>query len=253
MGLKIYHEAPISMFSEVQDFTDGDYALVHLLDQNAKYRKMFVQAACQGRTIILDNSVFELGEPYDQGAYIEWIIRLNPDYYVVPDKQNDLEETLDKFFSFIAIPAIKSYPRMGVVQGKTDNELTQCYDKMIPHCDIIGIPFDHPSWEFGGYTNGRADFIQHLHTTGRIYKPIHLLGVHLPQEITRYRNYKFIASIDTSNPVVHGLHGIRYDRYGLPYKHPIKLHTLVDEEITLEQRLNVYYNMFMFRRFYYGN
>ena len=34
MTIKIAHEAPLSIFDEVQDQTDYDYALVHLFDES---------------------------------------------------------------------------------------------------------------------------------------------------------------------------------------------------------------------------
>ena len=54
--IKIAHEAPKSIFSRVQDFTDYDYALVHLFEEDEEYLKQFQQAALKGREIILDNS-----------------------------------------------------------------------------------------------------------------------------------------------------------------------------------------------------
>ena len=37
--IKIAHEAPIDLFDEVQRLTDYDYALVHLLEENGRYRE----------------------------------------------------------------------------------------------------------------------------------------------------------------------------------------------------------------------
>jgi len=90
--MKTFHEAPISIFNEVQQLTDGDYALVHLFEENDEYYNLFVDALKKGRTVILDNSIFELGSAFDTEKYIEWINKLKPTYYIIPDV---LEECRD--------------------------------------------------------------------------------------------------------------------------------------------------------------
>ena len=56
--IKIAHESPKSIFEEVQKFTDYDYALVHLFEEDEEYLNQFRQASLKGREIILDNSIF---------------------------------------------------------------------------------------------------------------------------------------------------------------------------------------------------
>ena len=47
--MKIFHEAPLSVFEDVQRMTDGDYALVHLLEKNPEYAQKFMEAKFSGR------------------------------------------------------------------------------------------------------------------------------------------------------------------------------------------------------------
>jgi len=47
---------------------------------------------------------------------------------------------------------------------------------------------------------------------------VHLLGCQVPQEFGWYRGFKFIESIDTSNPVMAALEGMRYTNSGLTEK-----------------------------------
>ena len=54
---------------------------------------------------------------------------------------------------------------------------------------------------------------------------IHLLGCNIPQEFSWYKDMPFIKTIDTSNPVIHGLAGIKYEPWGLNNK----LSTKVDK------------------------
>jgi len=83
------------------------------------------------------------------------------------------------------------------------------------------------------------------------YKPIHLLGCSLPQELLAYRHpaYDSIRSVDTSNPVVHGLKGIRYrDEFGLPYKESEKLCDLILAVPEQEEMYSILYNIRQFRK-----
>ena len=59
---------------------------------------------------------------------------------------------------------------------------------------------------------GRVNLLHRLYREGYINekKPHHLLGCALPQEGLYYRDLPFIYSMDTSNPVVHGIKNIPY-------------------------------------------
>ena len=54
--IKIAHESPKSIFNQVQNVTDYDYALVHLFEEDPEYLQQFKEAKEKGREIILDNS-----------------------------------------------------------------------------------------------------------------------------------------------------------------------------------------------------
>jgi hypothetical protein len=49
-----------------------------------------------------------------------------------------------------------------------------------------------------------------------------------PKNFSYYTNpeFSFIKSIDTSNPIIHGLLGIEYDDHGLSSKSSIKIDTI---------------------------
>ena len=98
--IKIAHEAPIDIFEEVQRVTDYDYALVHLLEQNGRYRDTFERAVKKGREVILDNSIFELGAAFDPTKYFHAIKKLNPSWYIIPDALEDCNQTLQNFWGW---------------------------------------------------------------------------------------------------------------------------------------------------------
>jgi len=252
--IKIAHEAPIDIFEEVQRLTDYDYALVHLLEQNGRYRDTFERAVKKGREVILDNSIFELEEAFEADRFAMWVERLKPTWYIIPDALEDAEKTMQQAYNWIK--TYKDIPgkKIGVVQGKTYQEIKDCYRAMdkIAKVDMIAISFDysyytdsvpHPN-KYVSWMLGRVKLIGDLLRDGIINKnkPHHLLGCGLPQEFSFYKHadYNFIYSLDTSNPVVHGLKGIEYGQEGLWSKESQKLHELIDfpiEEIDIQKVL----------------
>lgn len=263
--IRRFHEAPKSIFKEVQKVTDGDYALVNLFDEDPEYYQLFVDALADGREVILDNGVFELGKAWDAEEFVKWIRKLQPTYYIVPDVLEDATGTVQSFFNFI-----ERFPQLpgkciGVAQGKSYTDMIDCYKAIEPYCDMIAMSFDF-SW-FQNPACGVNRYIQAM--IGRRVmldmmvdecvinknKPHHLLGVMLPQEVRYYTHtgnrerFNWIYSIDTSNPVVHGLKGICYTEHGLDSKESQKLYTMINSAVDSQQLLNVLYNIEVFRRF----
>ena len=77
---------------------------------------------------------------------------------------------------------------------------------------------------------------------------VHLLGCALPQEFGYYADFPFIESIDTSNPVIHGLEGVKYKHLGLFTKSSTKIDT-IDKEINIETLYNINHNLTRFKLF----
>lgn len=261
--IKRAHEAPNQIFQRVQELTDYDYCLVHLMDESEEYRNNFLRASKQGREIILDNSIFELGEAFDGEKYQKWITELKPTYFIVPDVLEDAGGTINNFWKWknIETPTSK---RIAVLQGKGYAELILCYREFVDGgADKIGISFDY------SYYTDRKDFRnfrskQHLWMLGRIKfiqklikepffdpsVPIHLLGISLPQEYLAYQNYGFIESMDSSGPVIHGLKNIHYHPLtGLQYKESTKLFTLINSDVNFSQISSIEHNISVFKQF----
>lgn len=266
--IKRYHEAPKCIFKEVQKVTDGDYALVNLFAEDPEYYQLFIDAVAAGREVILDNGVFELGSAWDAAEFASWVEKLRPTYYIVPDVLEDAEATAESFFNFT-----NKYPdlpgkRIGVAQGSSYEEMVRCYNWIEPNCDMVAMSFDfswfqHPHSASNRYTQamvGRRMMLRQMVDDGVINrnKPHHLLGVMLPQEVRYYTNpnqadmFDWIYSIDTSNPVVHGLKGIRYMEHGLDTKESQKLYTMINAEVNAGQMDDVMHNIEVFRRFCNG-
>ena len=106
-------------------------------------------------------------------------------------------QTIQKYSEFANkykdLPGLK----IGVVLGKTYDELVDCYRYMSQYSDYIAISFDYSYYILTGigknemerYCDGRRRFIQQLKNDGlwNSYKPHHLLGCSLAKEFSYYR------------------------------------------------------------------
>jgi nitrate reductase NapAB chaperone NapD len=261
--IRIAHEAPKSIFKEVEEVTDYSYALVHLFVEDPEYLALFKQAKEDGREIILDNSIFELEEAFDAEKFAGWVLELRPDWYIVPDALEDAKKTCSQMAEWNM--RYKDLPgkKIGVVQGKTYEQIKSCYEYMdkIANVDMIAISFDysyytesfpHPN-KLVSWAMGRAKLLGDLLRDGIINtnKKHHLLGCSLPQEFSLYSQYDWIYSLDTSNPVVHGIKGIEYREDGLWSKESQKLFELINHKV--KDTNIILYNINKFKWFVNGS
>lgn len=256
--MKIAHEAPLSIFDEVQALTDYDYALVHLFEESEDYFNKFKSALEANREIILDNSIFEIGEAFESSRYCYWIQQLQPTWYIIPDALEDKDTTISNLIEWQKkYQHTVSGKTIGVVQGKSYEEIVECYNFVVDKVDKVAISFDYSlylEWfpneitKYHSYMKGRQKLISKMLEDKVINqdKPHHLLGCGLPQEFTAYKGMSWLDSLDTSNPVVHGILGKRYTPNGLEDKSSIKLFTLIDDEVRSHLG-DINYNIAKFR------
>jgi len=230
--IKIFHESPLSIMEHVQKQTDGDYCLPHLMDESETYRNFFINSKDRGRHIMMDNSLHELGNPYKEDRLFHWLDNLSPNEFFVPDFWEDKTQSIVSARKWIKFQ--EQYPNttfIAVVQAKDLYEATECYQtyKDLGYKKIAfsygaeyycGSNFSHPNKTLGKAL-GRIRVISTLYELGAINKTdrIHLLGCSVPQEFGWYKDFPFIESIDTSNPVMAAIDGMKYKSYGL-YEKP---------------------------------
>ena len=250
--IRVSHEMPMYLLrnSYEEKHNDYGYTLVHLFEENKEYYNYYVNSLKKGRTVYLDNSIFELGKAFDVKRFVYWLNKLAKDsqsdniVYIIPDVLDNAPQTIMNVKSFIN--EYKDLPgrRMAVLQGSTFKDLLMCYNsyKEFGVIDLYGVSFNSKAYndslsyikdDLSRWKIGRQSFIKML----LLYDPnlrensLHLLGCALPDEYKYYtmdepQLEKYIYSLDTSNPIVHGLLGIRYEgNYGLKTK---KLTKLVD-------------------------
>ena len=87
-------EAPMDLLSDLPYITDFDFALTHLFKESETYFNYYESMSKQGREVVLDNSVNELGVPFSIKDMEEVAKVIQPRYIIPPDYLNNLEATL---------------------------------------------------------------------------------------------------------------------------------------------------------------
>jgi hypothetical protein len=148
---------------------------------------------------------------------------------------------------------------MAVCQGQDMTELITTYQTLID-LGYTHIAFNHSSVayqkEYDGMNHlkaamyGRMEFIRKLVAGSSIRKDVyhHLLGCSLPQEFMSYKDWGFIKSVDTSNPILVGAEGKRYNDSGLTWKPKEKLEHYFEKDLS-GQIEDIIFNVNRFRSF----
>lgn len=264
-SMLVSHETPINFLDNSKQYNDFDYALVHLFETHPKYYSFFKRSLLEGREVLLDNSIFELKESFDPDKYASYIMELQPTYFIVPDVLEDSSGTIKSYLRFKE--KYEGLPCMwiGAVQGKTYEQIVECYKFMSEFADYIAISFDFSWYQQIGLSLSSDDHLQKLERMcdGRYKlinmlisdgiwnhkKPHHLLGCSLAKEFSYYKDIPSIRSCDTSNPVVAGIVGKTYIKgIGLREKPSVLLADLIDHEVTEQQREDIIYNTTEFKK-----
>jgi hypothetical protein len=259
--MKIFHELPLGLMHRAYEWTDGDYCLPHLIDKYDQYRIFFQKARLDKRFIIMDNGLFE-GVVHTTEDLLEKINLVRPDIFIVPDAWNDATTTLRNAKSWM-INYKEGLPEgvnlMAVCQGKDMGELITTYQTLVD-LGYTHIAFNHSSIayqnDYEGLDHlkasmyGRMEFIRRLVASGAIRKSYyhHLLGCSLPQEFMSYKDWPFIKSVDTSNPILVGAEGQRYTDSGLTWKPKEKLEHYFEKDLS-GQLEDITFNVQQFRSF----
>lgn len=262
----VSHESPLCLLEQSRMYNDTDYALVHLFERYPKYYEFFYNSRhIYNREILLDNSLFELKKAFDPDKFKVWIEKLQPNCYIIPDALEDAELTVEQCGEWLGTQGItgwaKKARKIGVVQGRTFQELVECYKFMLDNVDQIAISFDYSFYlqiglgktDLEKYASGRQMFITMLinENIWNWTKPIHLLGASKISEFRWYidNNIYNIGSCDTSSPIMCGIKGIRYDAdLGNATKPTDKLADNLEIELTADQKELIQYNIEQFKR-----
>ena len=243
--MKVSHELPLGLMQYGYKWNDYDYCLPHLIDKYDQYRLYFQKARLDKRFIIMDNGLFE-GVTHTIEDLLSKINLIRPSIFIVPDAWNDSTTTLVNAKSWM-INHKPNLPEgvelMAVCQGESLGELVSTYQTLLD-LGYTHIAFNHSSCAyFEMYPGldplkrqmyGRMEFIRHLVMKNTINKGIyhHLLGCSLPQEFMAYKDWSFIKSCDTSNPIIVGAQGQRYTDSGISFKPKEKIEHYMEENLS---------------------
>jgi hypothetical protein len=259
--MKVSHELPLSLMQHAYEWNDYDYCLPHLIDESAKYKSFFQKSRFDKRFIIMDNGLFE-GIDHTLEDLLEKIHLIHPNVFIVPDAWNDSITTIRSAKHWMINYGEKLKKNdvnlMAVCQGKTIGELISTYQTLID-LGYKHIAFNHSSIAYQelGYDSplknqmyGRMEFIRKLVEKKTIRESYyhHLLGCSLPQEFMAYGDWKFIKSVDTSNPILVGAEGIRYTDSGINWKPKEKLAYYFEKDLS-EQKEDIIFNVQKFKKY----
>ena len=260
--MKISHELPLGLMQHAYEWNDYDYCLPHLVDKFNQYKIFFQKAKRDKRFVIMDNGLFE-GVEHTIKDLLSKIDLIHPDIFIVPDAWNDSSTTI-RSAKHWAINYKKDLPEgvnlMAVCQGKDMGELITTYQVLVD-LGYTHIAFNHSSIAYrkeydAGMSDlkaqmyGRMELIRRLVASDVIRKSNyhHLLGCSLPQEFMLYDDWKFIKSVDTSNPILVGAEGKRYTDSGLSWKPKEKLEHYFEKNLE-DQIEDIRFNVNKFRSF----
>lgn len=242
-------ELPLCMFDENLQLNQYDFVLYHLLETNESYRNYYItlRETHPDRLMILDNSAYEFyvrGEECDFDVFVQWICKLRPDFYILPDTLMNFEKTvtdtwnfLEKYYDLIREKTGGYSKPMAVLQGNTVDTLLSCAEhyKNWGKIEAIAVPFHNSffttCWRVSDlepfntiypeitkdikYAGGRVAFLRFLNKYMReelnfIFPHVHLLGSHCPYEkhVISKMKLPYIKTMDTGYPVKCGYEGV---------------------------------------------
>jgi len=259
MKIKVSHEVPLAVLNASQAFNDYDYCLPHLLDSEYEYFKYFDQAKKDGRYIIMDNSLHELGHAYETERLLHWVNYFEPNEFIVPDVWQDMQASIDNAAEWAKIKLPYYTTKVAVVQATNIEEAAECYlkykslgYKKISFSYGAGYYKDHFTHTSPAISTamGRVNVIGKLYNSDVIQSSdrVHLLGCAAPQEFLFHQNYPFIESIDTSNPIMAAMEDKMYKEYGLDEKPITKIDHVMNRASEDINWYALHYNINKFRK-----
>lgn len=183
----------------------GDYHLLlahDVIDHPEESRKLYDDPH---NTIIMDNSLIELGYPIEGPKMVEAVSIIRPTCVVLPDYLGEAEQTIAASWQFSAqmdalLPGLS---KMGVIQGRTLPEALGCATKlmMIPGVDCLSIP--RVLTEYLGTRVTITEMVLNMFPNLRL---LHLLGFSddLVDDVNTAR-IPGVSGIDSAVPVRLGL------------------------------------------------
>ncbi|HNW39568.1 MAG TPA: hypothetical protein PKI44_03970, partial [Candidatus Omnitrophota bacterium] len=208
---------PVNYYHIFSQYSDFEMALAHLVVACDPYRNFLKNQSQAGKSIVLDNSSYELRRPVSPSDLFRAIELINPDEVVAPDKPGDTKSTVYSTLKFCdSITKMNTSLKIqAVVHGKDLKQILYCYQQFLrePRISTIGIPFGLRLRENLSLRKmKRVKFLNHLKNEGLVSKNknYHCLGLNDFQEASLIKELGFVKRIDTSLPFLYAKKSIRY-------------------------------------------
>lgn len=233
---------PISYLEQFAIYSKTHLVLAHLVDTNEQYAEFYRNRALFGDFIMMDNSAYELKEPYSPDKLIELGKKCGAHAIVLPDYpfqpgQKTIEAAI-KFIPQFKDAGFKTFFVPQSMKGDQEDYVeTYYWAAMNPDIDIIGmsilgmpnaIPYCNPAFARVVMTQILADcgvfnFNKHHHYLG--------LNAGVALEIPTLIRMGALDTVDSSGPVWAGILGHSYSREADSYQMVSKLKLPVDFHI----------------------
>lgn len=254
----ISHEIPKQLFPIHDLISDYPYVLGHLLNKDMEYAAFYLEKLKTAEFSILDNSAFELGASIHHEELAILALQYRPKVLVLPDTLHNFQTTINdsrEFYKTYGEELTKNgISCMGVLQGNTVSELVSCWEVYLQiGLKYIALPFDcikDSNW----YTIRIQVWKKMIEDMDNSDRKIHyhFLGLQNPSELLCYtaEELKWISSIDSSSPIIHGWIGNEFNDFGVSAEKPkLKLAENLNIELENHQVQSIVHNVKKFRQY----
>ena len=213
--LDLYATSTVTMCLAHQVLQDPIYA-EHYRDLSMKLR---VRTKRLQGTVIMDNSLWELGNPMTIEDLQKACEVVRPTELIVPDAFRDGPKTVELLTKFLdaigtVLDGLPWRRNLAVAHGKDREEWLECFDTLNEHAYVhtVGLPkVLDDIWTPGG----RVGCLMFLEASRRIHtdahKEYHCLGLwDDPIEVLLLSRFSWLRSLDTALPIHAGLQATRF-------------------------------------------
>lgn len=197
-------EIPTSMLEIWAPLSDFDFLLAHKVLEDRYYAEFFARRP-EGREVLLDNSLHELGYPLPLSDLLEAAKRCKATCVITPDRVGDVEFNAQQFHA--AQSALSGFRLAVVMTGSTDGSSAErekfLFD--VREAQMLCLTFKEPK---------RLAWYRESAAAKKWYR-VHLLGVDEFSELDEFatiaRNDVRSWSVDTAKALKRAMEGLKLD------------------------------------------
>ena len=210
--MQLAMEIPKPHLSELSALTDVDFALAHEVLEDAHYAKFYKEQRAQGRRVVLDNSMHELGtKALTVPELLEAAKKIDPSCVIAPDRLGDAKFTFESFEQLRKDPKLNWDPAI-VIQGTTYEDRIKLFNGVRSFTQTMCLPYREPRLKW------MTELIIGSPAYVKFPPYLHLLGMQDGQELVEFnklvRQYGYPSNnvtVDTAKPIKWAMKGKKID------------------------------------------